>query len=449
VGPNGVYVTSWTPGSLHIQDTASNVVDSAFDPGNNGWGFDGFLFCFSFAGVFRWQASVTGSSATDAGEAVAFDPSGNVYWAGSFNGCCPSQGGATLTGGDGSSLALSSPSYGTAFLAKLSSVGAPLWVATAYNRDATFYNVAVDSQGSVYVAAFASAWSAGTSTTVRSADGSTASVSNPVLRSHPLLKFNSAGILQWSVPIFGAPGDPDLVDLYALCSTAANDVVVAGRYSSATLTFGSTDSVNKQLPGGTGWDGFVATYSSNGVAKWAVPVGGSSDQAVSAITTEGTNLWAGGTTAGGISVPGVTFAGLGGQDGFVLQMSSSGQALGGSVLGGANSDSLTSLQGGNGLKLLAGNQGGNFAGMGVQITNAGPFVLTSFGGPWITLLRAVKPSLSGLSLGTNYQLQVSGDLRTWTNQGSPFTATNTSMVYPQYWDVDNWAMLFFRVQSAP
>jgi hypothetical protein len=148
-------------------------------------------------------------------------------------------------------------------------------------------------------------------------------------------------------------------------------------------------------------------------------------------------------------VPGVTFAGLGGQDGFVLQMSSSGQALGGSVLGGANSDSLTSLQGGNGLKLLAGNQGGNFAGMGVQITNAGPFVLTSFGGPWITLLRAVKPSLSGLSLGTNYQLQVSGDLRTWTNQGSPFTATNTSMVYPQYWDVDNWAMLFFRVQSAP
>ena len=30
-----------------------------------------------------------------------------------------------------------------------------------------------------------------------------------------------------------------------------------------------------------------------------------------------------------------------------------------------------------------------------------------------------------------------------------FTATNTSMIYPQYWDVDNWGQLFFRLQVAP
>jgi hypothetical protein len=67
----------------------------------------------------------------------------------------------------------------------------------------------------------------------------------------------------------------------------------------------------------------------------------------------------------------------------------------------------------------------------------------------ITLLKAVKPSFAGLFLGTNYQLQVSGDLITWTNQGSPFTATSTSMIYPQYWDVDNWGQLFFRLQVSP
>ncbi len=65
------------------------------------------------------------------------------------------------------------------------------------------------------------------------------------------------------------------------------------------------------------------------------------------------------------------------------------------------------------------------------------------------LIKAVKPSFSYLALGANYQLQVSGDPNSWTNQGSVFTATNTSMIYPQYWDVDNWDELFFRLQVAP
>ena len=65
------------------------------------------------------------------------------------------------------------------------------------------------------------------------------------------------------------------------------------------------------------------------------------------------------------------------------------------------------------------------------------------------LIKAVKPSFTGLTLTKNYQLQVSGDMKTWTNQGSPFTATNTSMIYPQYFDVDNWNSLYFRVQVSP
>lgn len=65
----------------------------------------------------------------------------------------------------------------------------------------------------------------------------------------------------------------------------------------------------------------------------------------------------------------------------------------------------------------------------------------------IGLIKAVKPSFSGLSVGTNYQLQVSSNLNTWTNQGAVFTATNASMVYPQYWDVANWNQLFFRLEQ--
>jgi hypothetical protein len=69
-------------------------------------------------------------------------------------------------------------------------------------------------------------------------------------------------------------------------------------------------------------------------------------------------------------------------------------------------------------------------------------------GPLVNLIKAVKPSFSNLTLTTNYQLQVSPDMKTWTNHGSPFTATNTSMVYPQYWDVDNWNSLYFRLHVA-
>jgi len=70
-------------------------------------------------------------------------------------------------------------------------------------------------------------------------------------------------------------------------------------------------------------------------------------------------------------------------------------------------------------------------------------------GPRVNLIKAVKPAFSYLSLGTNYQMQISGDLNNWTNHGAAFTATNSSMVYPQYFDVENWGSLFFRLQVAP
>jgi hypothetical protein len=70
-------------------------------------------------------------------------------------------------------------------------------------------------------------------------------------------------------------------------------------------------------------------------------------------------------------------------------------------------------------------------------------------GPFVGLLQAVKPSFSNLTISTNYQLQVSTDLSTWTNSGSPFTATSTNMISPTYFDVVNWGELFFRLRVAP
>ena len=61
----------------------------------------------------------------------------------------------------------------------------------------------------------------------------------------------------------------------------------------------------------------------------------------------------------------------------------------------------------------------------------------------------VQPAFANLILNTNYQLLLSGDLQTWTNQGTAFTATNSSMIYPQYFNVANSKQLFFRLQVSP
>ena len=62
---------------------------------------------------------------------------------------------------------------------------------------------------------------------------------------------------------------------------------------------------------------------------------------------------------------------------------------------------------------------------------------------------AVTPSFNYLLLGTNYQLQVSTDLTTWSNTGPVFTATNAGEAYAQRFDVRNWNQLFFRLKSSP
>jgi len=64
-------------------------------------------------------------------------------------------------------------------------------------------------------------------------------------------------------------------------------------------------------------------------------------------------------------------------------------------------------------------------------------------------LGTLTPSFQGLLLGTNYQLQVSTDLSTWSNAGPMFTASNASEAYPQPFGVTKGDRLFFRLRSAP
>ncbi len=68
--------------------------------------------------------------------------------------------------------------------------------------------------------------------------------------------------------------------------------------------------------------------------------------------------------------------------------------------------------------------------------------------PVISLNEGVKLSFFNLTVGLSYQLEGSTNLNTWTNLGVPFQATNTSMVYPTNFDVNDSGQLFFRLQET-
>ena len=67
--------------------------------------------------------------------------------------------------------------------------------------------------------------------------------------------------------------------------------------------------------------------------------------------------------------------------------------------------------------------------------------------PIINIQKAVYLTCNYLSIGSNYQVQVSSDLINWTNQGSVFTATSSYWQSTNYWQVANWNQLFFRLEK--
>ena len=83
-----------------------------------------------------------------------------------------------------------------------------------------------------------------------------------------------------------------------------------------------------------------------------------------------------------------------------------------------------------------------YAGSTAQIDNLRIYELAST----LNIRKAVYVDSGSLTVGSNYQFQVSSDLLNWTNQGSPFTATDTYWRSTNYWDVENWNELFFRLK---
>ena len=160
--------------------------------------------------------------------AVAVDPFGNVLLCGSFYG--------SMT----FATNMSSAGQDDMFIAKLGPSGNPLW-----NKRLGFtladdgLDITSDSAGNVIaVGWFGISW-----------------------RTLMMLKYSSAGVLQWSKQIGTAHG---IHQPYAVATNAANEIIVAGFYEGV---FFDPDSLYSDSDG----DIFVAKFAPNGNRIWAKP----------------------------------------------------------------------------------------------------------------------------------------------------------------------------------
>ena len=66
--------------------------------------------------------------------------------------------------------------------------------------------------------------------------------------------------------------------------------------------------------------------------------------------------------------------------------------------------------------------------------------------PRVKVIKAFTVDCANLTVGSNYQLQVSSDMNSWTNWGAPFIATNAMFLNLDYKRVEDWDNRYFRLQ---
>ena len=257
------YVTGFTSGTFTGQTNAGMS--------------DAFLAKVDGSGSVLWVKEF-GSSASDAGNAVAVDGSGNIYVAGSAGGLMP-----------GAGFAAGQDDY---FLAKFDSSGNRLWLA----QDGTSamdegLAVGVDASGNSYVAGV----------TTGSLGGANAGGDDAFLA-----KYDSSGTMVWGKQ-FGGSGDDDAMGL-----------AVDGS-GNAYVTGGTASSLGGNSNAGN-FDVFLAKFTSSGNRSWLTQFGTSADEEGNGVAVDGSgNAYVTGYATGSLAG---TNAGK--QDAFVAKVDASG-----------------------------------------------------------------------------------------------------------------------------
>lgn len=180
---------------------------------------------------------------------IDFDPSGNRYITGIFNGSA-SFGNTTLINPPGRLY--------TAFVAKQNAAGDFIWIKTSLgNGTLVPLKLRLDNAGNIFLSGYASGsftlWDGGGSFSTQSSDAVT-------------IKLNNSGVPQWC-RVMGGPGDERIS---SICLDLSGDIVVLGEFR---LT---ADFVGNTLTSNGDTDIFIARLSnSTGAVTFLKQLGGS------------------------------------------------------------------------------------------------------------------------------------------------------------------------------
>jgi hypothetical protein len=266
----------------------------------------------------------------DAAWSVALDANGNSYVSGHYSSDTLSFNSVTVY------------NYSTVFqvfLAKYDAAGNIVWVRTSSetltgaNNGIMGFPVAVDIAGNIYQAGyFRSPSITFGSYTLINSDPS--EVTEDIF----LVKYDTNGNVIWAKREGSSMGTEHA---YALSVNKKENLCMAGLYSSATVTFGSTTLTNTN----TLSEVFYAVYDSSGTNLVAKSAGGTGeDWGISTVIDEGNNVYISGWAASPtISFDAVTLTNHGDDDIFVAKYDMNGNVIWATRAGGTSGDDAAAL----------------------------------------------------------------------------------------------------------
>lgn len=274
---------------------------------------------YAQAPAWKWAKSASGDG-DDQATSIATDTFGDAYIAGFFTSDSIVLGSTVLKN--------ALPENEDIFLAKYDAEGNLLWARQAGNEmNDRINSMTVDKDNNLYVTGyFYSQTIVFGEDTLRNA-GNVGDIF--------IVKYSPEGKVIWA----RRDGGTGLEIPHAICSDGASNIIVAGRFSSLSMTIGNTTLVQSGS-----MDVFVSKYDSAGHVLWAKGAGGGSNDEANSVSTDASdNIYISGYFNQKATFGDFTLNTLGSADVFVASLDASGTVLWAKSAGGNGDDRSTGI----------------------------------------------------------------------------------------------------------
>jgi hypothetical protein len=303
---DNVYITGdyTSTAQITLQDASGNgqAASSITIPSATGEVSNVFLVKYNSNGITQWATYIAGNL-TDQGFSIFIDSSNRIY----ITGLYVSTSTVILKDASGngqinSSFTMPSTfSFASLYIVEYTASGTVIQRTyyPTFGKTTTFLNAGnqmrVDSSGNIYICGNFENLYSNDPIVLRNADGTNSSVSLPITTGAILpylIKFNSAGIIQWATNLTSNTSAQN----YSIITDASNNVYICGVYTLAisindasgngqvasSVTLPTTSASNN-------FDMFLIKYNPNGICQWATHANGTASDLPTSLNVDSSN----------------------------------------------------------------------------------------------------------------------------------------------------------------